>query len=89
MGGAWCADGGGGPRLPTGGRRADHAAARTAAVPAGRMPGGAMARPGCRPANERGGGGGAGGGDGAARATAGPRQRGPTLRSPWKGAGGN
>ena len=43
MGGAWYGDGGGGPRLPTGGRRADHAAARTAAGPAGRMPGGPMA----------------------------------------------
>ena len=45
MGGAWYGDGGGGPRLPTGGRRADHAAARMAALPRGRMPG----RPGPPP----------------------------------------
>ena len=55
MGRAWYADGGGGPRLPTGGRWGDHAAARTAAGPAGWMPGGAMARA-CRPPNEAGGG---------------------------------
>ena len=52
MGGAWYGDGGGGPRLPTGGRRADHAAARMAALPRAGCRAGRR-RGHCRPANER------------------------------------
>ena len=66
-GGAWYRDGGGGPRLPTGGRGADHAAARTAAGPAGRRRAG-EGRGDCRPAQR-------GGAAGRARARRCRRQR--------------
>ena len=77
IGGAWYADGGGGPRLPTRRRRADHAAGTMPAVPPGRMPGGAMDASTAGPPAS----GAAGRGDRR------PGRR-PTLRSPWKGAGG-
>ena len=80
MSGAWYDDGRAGrPAAPADGRAGpDHAAARMAALPAGRMPGGAIDAGTADPPTS----GAAGRGD----RRAGRRPHPP--RSPWKGAGG-